>query len=690
MTKLPLALAISALLTPALVLAQNADDHPHPETKELDRVQVTASPLRSAIDDVARPISVLAGAELDARKAGTLGQTLEREAGVQSSFFGAGVGRPIIRGQEGARVQTLSGGMSSADVSTVSADHAVSIEPFLADQIEVLRGPAVLLYGSGAIAGAVNVVDGRIPSEPVGAPLKGRAEARFNDNDDGKTGALRLDGDIAGTGLSWHLDGFRRDTHDYAIPGYAFHAHLIEEDLAEGGSLDEFVKGKVPNSALETQGAGAGLSWFGERGWLGASLSRYESDYGIPPGAHAHEEAAPADLLPAAEAGDAVRIGLRQNRFDVKGGLRDVGAFRELNLRFSNNAYTHTEFEGGTVGTRFDNRARETRLEAVQDTWRGWNGAVGVQYGTRDFQAEGDEAFVPASRSRDAGLFVLQEREFGAFKLELGARHDRVRIASEVAPERTFSANSMALGGIWKLGEAWHLSLNLDRAQRAPTPEELLSDGPHVATGTYEIGDAALDTETARNIDLGLHLHSGRFEGKLSLYRNRYDGYIYLRGIGAEIDGLPAARWSQGDAEFRGWEAEATVDLVENASGLWTLRTSADRVQAELDGGAKLPRIAPARVGAELLWERQGWSARFGGMRVSAQNDVAAGEEPTAGYTLVNANVTYHWDQGDTGYEVFLDGRNLADAEARAHTSFLKEIAPLPGRALTAGFRVFF
>lgn len=585
MTKLPLALAISALLTPALVLAQNADDHPHPETKELDRVQVTASPLRSAIDDVARPISVLAGAELDARKAGTLGQTLEREAGVQSSFFGAGVGRPIIRGQEGARVQTLSGGMSSADVSTVSADHAVSIEPFLADQIEVLRGPAVLLYGSGAIAGAVNVVDGRIPSEPVGAPLKGRAEARFNDNDDGKTGALRLDGDIAGTGLSWHLDGFRRDTHDYAIPGYAFHAHLIEEDLAEGDSLDEFVKGKVPNSALETQGAGAGLSWFGERGW---------------------------------------------------------------------------------------------------------NGAVGVQYGTRDFQAEGDEAFVPASRSRDAGLFVLQEREFGAFKLELGARHDRVRIASEVAPERTFSANSMALGGIWKLGEAWHLSLNLDRAQRAPTPEELLSDGPHVATGTYEIGDAALDTETARNIDLGLHLHSGRFEGKLSLYRNRYDGYIYLRGIGAEIDGLPAARWSQGDAEFRGWEAEATVDLVENASGLWTLRTSADRVQAELDGGAKLPRIAPARVGAELLWERQGWSARFGGMRVSAQDDVAAGEEPTAGYTLVNANVTYHWDQGDTGYEVFLDGRNLADAEARAHTSFLKEIAPLPGRALTAGFRVFF
>ncbi|MFM6988215.1 MAG: TonB-dependent receptor, partial [Arenimonas sp.] len=264
------------------------------------------------------------------------------------------------------------------------------------------------------------------------------------------------------------------------------------------------------------------------------------------------------------------------------------------------------------------------------------------------------------------------------------------RIASEVAPERSFGANSVALGGIWKLGEAWHLSLNLDRAQRAPTPEELLSDGPHVATGTYEIGDAALDTETARNVELGLHLHSGRVDGKLSLYRNRYDGYIYLRGIGGEIDGLPAARWSQGDAEFRGWEAEVTVDLVDNASGLWSLRANADRVSAELDDGSNLPRIAPARVGAEFLWERQGWSARLGGMRVSAQNDVTAGEEPTGGYTLFNANLVYHWDKGDTGYEVFLEGRNLTDAEARAHTSFLKEIAPLPGRALQAGFRVFF
>lgn len=687
MRQIPLAFAISSLLSAPLCLAQETAD-PHDETKTLDRIQVTASPLRSAVDDLARPVTVLAGAELDVRKAGTLGQTLEREAGVQSSFFGAGVGRPIIRGQDGARVQTLNGGMSSADVSTVSADHAVSIEPFLADQIEVLRGPAVLLYGSGAIGGAVNVVDGRIPAQAIGETIKGRAEIRYGENSDELTAMARVDGDIKDTSLSWHLDAFRRDAGDYRIPGYAFHGHLIEEGLAEGETLDEFAKGKQPNSSLETQGAGAGLSWLGQRGWLGASLSRYESDYGIPPGAHAHEE--PAVSAAAEEVDERVRIGLKQNRFDLKGGLRDIAVFKEINLRFSNNVYNHTEFEGSSIGTRFDNRSRETRIEAVQKPWHGWNGAIGIQQASRDFQAIGDEAFVPASQSRDAGLFLLQEREFGDFKMEFGARHDRIRIKTDGLPELDYRANSVALGGIWKVSEDWHVSINFDRAQRAPTPEELLSDGPHVATGTYEIGDAGLDVETANNSEIGVHWHDGRLNGKLSFYRTRYDNFIYLQDIGIVIDDLPAAQWRQADAVFKGWEIEATMDVIENASGLWSLRASADKVDAELSDGTNLPRIAPARFGADLLWENKGWSARLGAQRIGTQNDVAPGEEPTDGYTLVNANVTYHWDRDGNGYELFLDGRNLTNQEARVHTSFLKEIAPLPGRAFSAGFRILF
>ena len=690
MKPLPLTLAIASLLAPYAVMAQDSDAHAHDEAKTLDRVQVTASPLRSAIDDVARPVTVLAGDDLEARKAGTLGQTLEREAGVQSSFFGAGVGRPIIRGQEGARVQTLSGGMSSADVSTVSADHGVSIEPFLADQIEVLRGPAVLLYGSGAIAGAVNVVDGRIPTAPIGDAFKGRAEIRYGENSDELSLMARLDGDIKGRNLSWHVDAFNRDAGDYGIPGYAFHAHLIEEGLEEGETLDEFAKGRMPNSALETRGAGAGFSWFGQSAWFGAALSRYESDYGIPPGAHAHHQEAVEALAEDEEEQELVRIGLKQNRIDLKGGWRDVGVFREINVRHSRTDYSHTEFEGPEIGTVFENDSHETRLEAVQNTWNGWNGALGTQYNARDFSAIGDEAFVPASQSRDLGFFFLQERAFGPFKLEFGARHDRIRIETASVPTLEFRANSVALGGIWDVSENWHLSLNFDRAQRAPTPEELLSDGPHIATNTYEIGDIDLHNETANNAEIGLHVHQGRYQGKFSLYRTRYDGFIYLSAIDAEIDALPVAFWNQDDALFKGWEMEASVDLAENNTGLWRLSASADRVDARLADGRKLPRIAPARFGTELLWQRNAWTARLGAQRISRQDDVAEGEESTDGYTLINANLTYHWDKGSNGFEVFLDGRNLSNQEARVHTSFLKEIAPLPGRALSLGIRLLF
>jgi iron complex outermembrane recepter protein len=683
---LPLAFAIASWLASTSVLAQEGESHGHDEAKTLDRVQVTASPLRSAIDDVARPVSVLAGEELDARKAGTLGQTLEREAGVQSSFFGSGVGRPIIRGQEGARVQTLSGGMSSADVSTVSADHGVSIEPFLADQIEVLRGPAVLLYGSGAIAGAVNVVDGRIPTAPIGATFKGRAEILYGENNDELSLMARLDGDIKDSNVSWHVDAFRRDADDYGIPGYALHKHLVEEGLAEGETLDEFAKGRMPNSSLETRGAGAGMSWFGQSAWFGAALSRYESDYGIPPGAHAHEE----EISAFAEDEEFVRIGLKQNRLDLKGGWRDVGVFREINVRHSRTDYTHTEFEGTEIGTQFENDSNETRLEAVQKTWHGFNGAFGVQFNARDFSALGDEAFVPPSQSHDSGIFFLQERAFGPVKLEFGARHDRIRIKTESVPSLQFSANSIALGGIWDVSENWHVSLNFDRAQRAPTPEELLSDGPHIATNTYEIGDLDLNNETANNAELGLHVHRGRYQGKFSMYRTRYDGFIYLRRADEVIDDLPAAFWRQDDALFKGWEMQASADLADNNTGLWRLSASADRVDARLSNGEKLPRIAPARFGTELLWQRNAWTARVGAQRISRQNDVAIGEEATDGYTLINANLTYHWDKYKNGYEIFLDGRNLGNEEARAHTSFLKEIAPLPGRAFSLGLRLLF
>jgi len=697
MTHTPRATALSLailLALPGLAAAdERQDEHAHETPRTLDAVEVTASPLRQGIEDLARPVDVLSGEALDARKANSLGETLERQTGVQSASFGVGVGRPVIRGQEGARVQVLANGASALDVSTVSADHAIGIEPFLADQVEVLKGPATLLYGSGAIGGAVNVVDGRIPTEQAGRAFAGRAELRHGSAADETVGMARVDMDAGA--LTLHVDAFRREANDVRIPGYAFSPDLIAEELAEGEDPDHFARGRLPNSRLSTQGGAVGGSWFGERAWFGLAASTYRSDYGIPPGAHAHEEDGEGGLH-AAKAGEDggeedVRIDLRQDRFEARGGLRDAGVFSEINWRLTRSLYEHAELEGDAVGTRFENDGLEGRLEAVQREIAGWRGAFGLQFSHRDFAAIGDEAFVPPSITRDLGVFALQEREFGDFKLELGARHDRVRIDPDTA-EDTVSrgATSLAAGGLWRPSESWHLSVNLNRAERAPTAEELFSDGPHVATGSYELGDAGLRKEVALGGEVGLHLHHGRFDGSVSVYQTRFDDYIYLADTGTEEDGLPVRAWTQGDARFTGWEAELTTELADNASGLWSLRLFADAVDAKLDAGGRLPRIAPGRVGADLDWSRGPWRARLGAVRVQRQDEVAANETPTDGYTLVDAGVAYHWDVGLTGWEAFVEGRNLGNEEARAHVSYLKDYAPLPGRNVMAGIRVSF
>ena len=694
--------AALAMALPALAVAASDsgeqdeasdDTHAHGRPLTLEAVQVTATPLRQGVDELARPIEVLAGEELDARRAGTLGETLERLPGVHSASFGPGVGRPVIRGQDGARVQVLAGGMSAMDVSTVSADHAIAIEPFLADQIEVLKGPAALLYGSGAIGGAVNVVDGRVPTMPAGTAISGRGEIRHGSGADENVAMARFDGDAGA--LTLHVDGFHREAGDYRVPGHAWSPALVAEALAEGEDAGDLAHGRVPNTRLHSSGGAVGASWFGAGAWFGAAASTYRSDYGIPPGAHVHHEDehehehGNGDEEHGHDAHD-VRIDLRQDRFDLRGGIEGVAGLRELNWRVARSRYEHAELEDGTAATLYGNLGTEVRLEAVQRPWAGWDGAFGLQYSHRDFSAEGAEAFVPPSVSRDLGLFTVQERRFGPLQLELGLRHDRIRVRPEDGAAARFSTSNLALGGLWDVNEDVHLSLNLDRAERAPTAEELFSDGPHIATASHEIGNAGLDTERALNIELGLHLHHGRFEAKAAVFRTRYDGFIYLADTALEIGELPVRAWTQADARFSGWEAEARVDLHEGRSGLWRLRAFADAVDARLDGGQRLPRIAPARAGLDLEWSLGGWRARLGAVRVADQDEVAPNETPTAGYTLLDAGLAWHWDTPAAGWELFFEGRNLGDREARAHTSYLKSLAPLPGRNLQAGLRISF
>lgn len=711
-----LASALALALLPSAAFANDAGGTG--QATDLDAVVVTASPLKGNAESVATPVEVLYGEDLDKAKSGTLGETVAKLPGVQTTYFGTGVGRPIIRGQEGPRVQVLSGGIGSMDASTVSADHAVSIEPFLADQIEVLKGPATLLFGSGAIGGAVNVVDGRLADTIPDEPLSGRAEIRGNTVNDERTGMFRLDG-VNGNWVL-HVDGLVRDTDDYDIPGVAI---LHDHEEGEEHEEEPQPEGTLPNSSVKTRAGAIGATWLGEGGYFGLAGSTYRSNYGIPAGAHVHGEEdhdhdhdGEADHDEEAHEEGAVRIDMVQNRVDLKTGIYNPVSFlQSVNLRAAWNDYEHVELEGGLPATRFTNEGYDARLEAVQKDWNGWRGAFGLQFGSTDFGAVGDEAFVPSTTTDNVGAFIVQEKDFGPWKLELGARYDHVELKPEDRAARDFDAVNLSAAAIWRLTDGFDLRFGLDRSERAPTNEELFAGGTHVATQSIEIGDDALDTEKGVRAEIGAHWHTDRVDLKLALYQTKFTDFIYLTDTGVEEEGYPVRLWTQDDATFTGAEAEAKIQLADTASGAWDLRLFGDYVRAELDGsgtrtaafevphgdhthdyevqiaqGGYLPRIAPMRVGADLGWSLGGWRASVGAVRYGKQDDVAQNEQASDGYTLVDAHVAYRWERTASSWEVFLDGSNLTDEEARPHTSLLRDYAPLPGRGVAFGLRAYF
>ena len=628
--------------------------------KDLDNVVVTASPLRDTADALSKPAEVLSGERLDENRAASLGETISSLPGVQSSNFGPGVGRPILRGLDGPRVAVLSNGLSSQDVSTVSQDHSPAVEAFLADQIEVLKGPSTLLYGSGAIGGIVNVVDGRIPEAPIEGGFSGRAEVRFDSVNEGNTDLVRVDG--GNDRFALHADAVYRNNKDYDTP-----------------------HGKQANTFIDTKTGAVGGSLLGDWGFVGVSASRFEDDYGNP--------GEPGDLA-AGERG--VWLKLRQDRYDLKGGLTDPwGEGSSLRYSFGHTDYNHIEFEGDEVGTTFIKKADEGRVEAAFGGASAWKGAVGVQGSDSTFAAIGEESFVPETQTRSVGVFGVARRNWNDFQLDLGARIDKVEADPVNAGARDFKPLSLSLAGGWRLNDQWRLTANLDHAERAPAEEELFADGPHLATLAYEIGNAELGKEKANQLEFGLQYQSDFMDAKASVYYNRFDDFVYLVDTGEQVEFeegefLPIRQWSQADARFRGFEGEATFHLANNDKGAWDLRVYGDTVRGTLAAGGNLPRIAPSRFGTQLRWEREGWRASLGAVRYDKQDKVAVNETPTAGYTLVDAHVAYHHDQGTTAWELFLDGSNLTGETARVHTSFLKDSVVLPDRNFSTGIRLFF
>ena len=684
----PLALAISLLLCAAA------------EAQTLPEVTVSSSGLQLGASDMTTPVSVLEGDELARRRSATLGETLAGEPGISSSHFGAGASRPIIRGMDGPRVKVLSDGAEIHDASTISPDHAVTSEPMLATHIEVLRGPSALVYGAGAVGGAVNVLDGKIPTAISAKGYEGSAELRANSGASEAAGAFALTGGAGN--LAVHVEGVARDASDYRV-----------------GSGWEPGR-KVEGSFNRTDTASVGLSWVGERGYLGAAYTRQTARYGLPGHSHSfegchshgnelhcgthgmddghgHEGHDPNDEH-GDEHGDEHNHGvpivdLRSERLDVRGQLHQpFTGFSALRLRAGVTDYAHGEIEDGAVATTFANKAYDARIELQHAPLNGFKGLLGVQTSQGKFRADGAEAYIRPTVTRKTSLFVLEEYRINDWRFEAALRHDRQTAEVEAGSDGKFSAaqrshngTSASLGAVWKFAPGYTLGATLTRASRAPSAQELYARGLHLATSTYEKGDDQLRSETSRNIDLSLRKTSGDTTFSASVFRNRIGNYIYGRTLD-ELDGLQLLQYSQGDATFTGFEGHIRQRLTRQLG----VTLFGDSVRARLADGGLLARIPAQRVGVRLDANWQAWQGQAEWVQVARQSRVAAFETATPGYGMLNVGAAYSAQINGLPWQFYARANNLTDRLAYAHTSFIKQVAPLMGRSIAVGVKVAF
>ena len=632
------------------MLAQTASD-------ASNEIVITGNPLGREVTPT--NADSLSGADLRERGQGALGETLNGLPGVGSTYFGPQASRPTVRGLDGERVRVLGNGSASQDVSALSYDHAVPTDVLSADRVELLRGPAALRFGS-AVGGVVNVLDNRIPREAIEG-VQGRVQLQgATGNRESAAAALLETGNGA---QAWHVDTFERRSGDVRVPNAA---------------------GRIPNSDSTTRGGAFGFSQFGEGTRLGLSASTWRSDYGTV-------------------AEDQTRIGMHSDKLAFEGEWRQPwAAWQSLKLQAGVSDYGHTEFDAGVAGTVFAKRGQDLRLEARHQPLGPLEGVVGWQAQSGRFQVDGVEAFMPYTRSRSQAVFALEEWRTAWGQLQAGARMEQVSLRSDGSPvstatfatgERRFDPRSYALGGQYRLADGWQATGQLAHSERAPGDAELFANGQHMATHTWETGNAQLGLEQSNNIEWGLERRTGPNPIKFSVYENRFANFIGLMPTGRNLgaDALPEYAYEGVRARLRGWEASGQSRAWQSV-GTLDLHWRADRVLADnLSTGEPLPRIAPWRVGLSGVYRLDAWQARLGFDHAGAQRRVPVGSEATASYTLWHAGLNYrqHTGMGTVNWFARLD--NITNVLAYSATSILTSTVPgrvpLPGRSLKLGMQ---
>jgi iron complex outermembrane receptor protein len=745
---MPFKLSKITLIMLAVVASRPVFSEEKPTQKDesdIEKLIITASPLGRSVLQSSTPVSILSGDELEKNQSATLGETLKSVPGVNSTYFGPVASSPIIRGLDGPRVKVVQNGMDSSDASRVGPDHIATTEVSTATQIEVLRGPSTLLYGSGAIGGVVNVVDNRLPKNRQDG-LSGRVSALHDTVSNERTVSTDLNG--GQDNFAWHLDAFSRKSDDYDIPEFT---------LEDGDIVDT-----LENSDIDSQGFTLGAGWIGDDVTLSLAYGRLETDYGIPGHAHDEHEGEGHDEEEGHEEGEhdeemeeesAVFARMKQDRFQSVIDWKNLsGWFTEAHWHNAYTEYQHSEIEEGAVGTTFKNDSLESRLWAKHAAVNGWQGVVGLHHKNSDFSAVGEEAFTPSTESISNALFVLEEKTIGDFLWQLGARIEHVShdpdntffTNSEVDADFddvSYTANSLSAGFVYQVDDNQSFAVNYAHSERAPSSAEIFSNGIHISTSTYEVGagfDLVIDDtdpddleftllqsnreikkEISNNLDLTYRVQTEYLHANFSVFYNQIDNYLFQQNTGLEFheheedfasegleadgheeegheeggheeEGLPIYVFNQQDAELYGFEADVDWHLNDN------LRISAftDFTRAKLtrsnDGNTNLPRIPPMRFGTEFHWEQGNWHAELGATHYSKQDKIADFETQTTGYTLISAAFNYYLSLNDTDLTIYLKANNLTNELARVHSSFLKDDAPLPARSFVLGAKFSF
>jgi len=685
--------SLMALAFAAPAIAQTAPDDQHGDHNGEGDIVVTAVLGRNQ-QDVLSGTSVLASSELARDVRPTIGETLSRQAGVSATSFGPNASRPVLRGFQGERVRILADGIGSFDVSNTSVDHAVVINPLTADRIEVLRGPAALLFGSSAIGGVVNVIDSRIPRKvpEEGVHLDGNLTYGSAANE--RSGGARVDVALSGKFVV-HLDGTYAKTGDMDVGGY-----LLTPDLraTARASADPAVqaladlKGNIPNSAGRLWEVAGGAALITPDGNLGVSVSRIGNLYGVP---------VRYSLDPAVTA-EEVRLDMHQTRADVRAEITpSSGLLEAIRFRGGFADYAHNELDAaGNIGTTFLHQGWEGRLELVQRDRAGWKGATGAQFVLRKLNIIGNEKFLPKSEASQLGIFTVQQFDLGAIRAEAGGRIERSHVSAREdavlgTPDRSrsFTAVSGSLGGAYEVAQGWRIGLNASYTERAPSAEELFSNGPHAGTQAFEVGNPDFGKESSKGLEMTLRGSGPGYSLSASIYHSWFDNFIYEQPDGSLRQDLPVFNIRQDKARYYGAEFEGSVRVAQLGDFAVSLDGVGDFTRATIKtplGNQPAPRIPALRLLGGVEAKSDMIDGRLEAEWVDGQSRIAPFETTTKGYTLVNASVEFRPWGRDRDVSLLLSGNNLFDVDARRHASFLKDYAPLAGRDLRVTLRFGF